>query len=468
MEVPATSKRAKRILDGPLGLGVLLFGFPMALAMTLHGVFNLVDAWFVGQIPDSADSLAAIAICDPILMLATIFANGISTATVALISRARGEGDERRVRVLSGQSLILVAAVSAIFGIGGAILAWPIGFAMGAKGVVLELTTEYLVVMFLGIFSLIFMLQLTAILRATGDAIGTMIVLIVANALNIALDPFLIDSEAILGIEGLPKYGLMGAAYATIAARIFGCALAWWLCLRASPRLMPMQGEWSFDRGIIRQIAKIGTPNTLQLVVRVAAILLLISLVNQAFTAAADQSLTAAVGIGIRIDMVILFGAMGWGAAASTFVGQNLGAGNPERAARSGWWAVGYSIASMIILAWLVREHAATIVGWFAGESLSVIEYGTEYLSWLSPSYPFAAAGVVLALALNGAGSTKPPAVMDAIGLLALAVPGAAISVLVLGYGRESVWLAMAGCNLVLALMYTVWFFRGRWKTVKF
>jgi len=463
IDKPATDIR---ITEGPLVVGMLSFGLPLVLAMTCHGVFNLVDAWFIGRMTGGESAMAAIAICDPVLMVATIFANGISTASVAMISRARGRGDHDAVRKLSGQCLVLVAIVSVVFGIVGMVSARQIGLAMGAEGEVLELATDYLILMFGGIFSMIFLLQLTSILRAVGSSAGPTVVLILANALNIVVDPFLIDAEGILGIEGLPKMGLMGAGYATVGARVVGCLIALWLCYRAVPRLMPKRGEWRIERATVKTIVSVGTPNSLQLVIRVAAILFLVALVTSVYATAEDQSVTAAMGVGIRIDMVVLFAAMGWGAAAATFAGQNLGNGNPHRAAKATWIGVVAAIVTMAIVGVVIHVFAEELVRFLAPQSESLIAYGTEYLEHVAWSYPFAATGVVLALSLNGAGSTKAPAVLDGLAYILLICPAALFTVRWLESDQTGVWTVMAAGNAVLAAGYALWFARGSWRTI--
>lgn len=468
MQVPGEQTIADaRITEGPLVRGMLVFGLPLVLATTCHGVFNLVDAWFVGQMADGSASLAAIAIADPVLMFATIFANGVSTATVAMVARARGRGDHERVRRLSGQGLILVGLLSLAFGVLGVVLAEPIGLAMGARGEVLELVTSYLRLMFAGVFTMIVLLQLTSVLRAVGSSAGPVTVLVAANVVNIAADPFLIDPEGILGITGLPKFGLMGAGYATIGARFLGCLLALWLCMRATPKLFPMRGEWKPDRETIRTMVRIGAPNSVQLIIRVLAMLFLVGLVGQAFSAGGNPDVVAAMGIGIRIDMVVLFAAMGWGAAAATYAGQNMGTGNHSRAAKATWTGVGAATLMMLVAGAAIWWWAEDVVRFMAPDSAGLVAYGTKYLRLMAPSYPLAAGAVVLALALNGAGSTKAPAVIDSVAYILLVCPAALIAVVWLGNDHRAVWGAVAAGNVILAVMYGLWFARGSWRTIR-
>jgi Na+-driven multidrug efflux pump len=200
--------------------------------------------------------------------------------------------------------------------------------------------------------------------------------------------------------------------------------------------------------------------------VRVAAVIALVTIVNHAYATEADQTVTAAFGIGVRLDMLIMFGAMGWGAAAATYVGQNLGAEQPRRAATAAWIAALYAALMMSLAGTLMWFFAPEIVAQFAGSSAEVAAAGTEYLRYLAPSYPLAAAGVVLASALNGAGSVKAPAVLDtlAYGLLILPL---ALGLVVWGNAPTTgLWAVIAGGNALLAVSYVVWFRRGSWQRI--
>src|SRR5690606_32537895 len=143
------------------------------------------------------------------------------------ISRAKGAGDEAQVRLVARQGILLAVGMSLVFGVAGVAGAWPLGRLMGLEGEALALTASFLQVMFGGIGTIIVMMQLTAILRGYGNALATAAVLVLANVLNVAADPFLI-----FGWAGLPQMGLMGAAWATVGARTIGCGLALWLVWR--------------------------------------------------------------------------------------------------------------------------------------------------------------------------------------------------------------------------------------------
>ncbi len=448
------------ILGGSLWRGVFRFGAPMCLAMLLHGAFNLVDTFFIGQLENARIPLAAIGNADPILMLAAIFGNGISTASVAIIAQSQGAGGKNITQRAASQSLLILCCFSLCFGVFGAIYAREIGYLMGAREQVLEQVASYLRLMFSGIFTMILLLQFTSILRAAGNARGPTLVLILTNVLNIVADPFLI-----FGWFGLPQMGLLGAGWATVGARLLGCIIAGWLCFKSNGKLLPHTLQlWKPDSKMLKKLLQLGLPNSLQLVIRVAAILFLVALVNQAFTTPQDQSATAAFGLGIRIDMLVLFTAMGWGAAASTYVGQNLGAKQPRRAAQATWITVIFTSISLVPIIFGLQYFAGPIVQLFVQDQQAVATITQEYLGIMSLSYGFAAVSVVLSLALNGAGSTRTPAVIDFVVYVLLIVPGAYYLVYEEALTREGLWIVIAAGNLLLAIVYVVLFRLGKWQ----
>jgi len=182
--------RPDRILHGSIPVETLRFGLPIAAGMGLQTVFNLVDAYIVSRLtPDVAGpALGAIGICDQLTAIGTILSYGLTTASAALIAQAHGRGDKAEVRRIAWQSMLAVTALSILFGLLSIVLAGPIvAGAVGAKGKVSELGTEYLRVIGGGSFSIYFLFQLTGIQRALGSAKTPVALLVLSNVLNLFL-----------------------------------------------------------------------------------------------------------------------------------------------------------------------------------------------------------------------------------------------------------------------------------------
>src|SRR5262249_22066199 len=147
-------------------------------------------------------------------------------------------------------------------------------------------------------------------------------------------------------------------------------------------------------------------PSSTQFVVRIAGMLLVNSIVARFFTTDRDQSATIAMGLVFRLDTMALFIAMGWGSAAQTFVGQNLGAKRPERAVASGWITAVYDTVTSLLLIVALLSWGERVLSVFRAEP-GPLRIALEYLHVVAPSYVALGVGVVLGNAIAGAGATR-------------------------------------------------------------
>jgi len=480
---PATSAQTKtdkanlRIIEGRVATGIFRLGFPLALAMALQSTFNLIDMLVVSRLPDGKEAVAALAICDLVAMVPTILANGISNASAAIISRRAGEKDARAVSFFTWQSLSLVTWLSVVFGVIGGLFAVPITEGVfGAKGQMATLTIEYMTVIVGGCFSILLLLQICAIMRALGDGKTPLILLVGSNILNLfwtivmvyGNDPAGVAPDALSWAPkiaeslGIPPMGVLGAAWSTIFSRCFALAIGAIILARRSPLVTFHAKDLSLTRRAFNQLWRIAWPNSAQFVLRIGVVLFFLAVITRHFTTATDSSSATAFGICTRLETIVLFMSMGWGAAASTYVGQNLGAGFDKRALLSGWVAASFnSVFTLgILLAFLF--YSTEIIGIFNNEP-DVIKVGQSYLQIVGASYLFFGLAVVISQALAGAGATMAGFTIDALVLLGLVVPATLIVIGVTDLTHAMTWSLIAGGNVVTGLVYTAWFKRGKW-----
>jgi Na+-driven multidrug efflux pump len=171
----------------------------------------------------------------------------------------------------------------------------------------------------------------------------------------------------------------------------------------------------------------------------------------------------AAYGVGLRLHMIILLPAFALGGAAATMVGQNLGAGKPERAARAAWAAAWFDMAIMFAAAVVIMLGAPLLIRCFNNEA-DVIQIGARYLRIVSPSYLITALGIVLGRALNGAGDSLSPMVITMISLWGVQVPLAMLLAYLWQPATAGIWWAIAAANALHGLMIAGWFETGRWR----
>ena len=464
---------SRRILRGPLGLEIARFGAPLALGMGLQTTFNLVDAYIIARLDAevAGPALGAIGICDQLAAVGTILSYGLSVAAAALVSRKQGEGDDSGVRRIAWQSLLVVLGLSALFGVVALLGARTLMFdVVGAKGQVAELGTRYLRVMVGGSFTIFLLLHLTTLQRALGSSKTPISILVGANVVNLLLAVLLVYGPGpappvfawgppVAEALGIPRLELLGAAWATVIARSLALAPTAYILIKRF-KLFTAESRSAPDPAVIQSLWYIGWPTSIQLVVRIVAMLITHSLVARAYTTATDQSATTALGIVFRLETMALFIGLGWGSAAQTFMGQNLGAGAQERAKRSGWYATAYNALMMAALASAYRIWAGPVVAFFDDEP-RVMTIAVDYVEWVAPSYVGLGIGIVLGCAIQGAGAARLPLWLDIAVIIAVQLPLSLLVVVVLDVGVTHLWQVMALTYAAYAVVYALGYRRG-------
>ena len=467
--------RESRILSGPLPLEIGRFGAPLALGMALQTTFNLVDAYLIARLPSAevGAAVGAIGICDQVAALGTIVSYGVSTAAGALLSQRKGAEDQQGIQRAAWQSMIIIAGLSLVLGLAGGFGAgFIVRDLIGAKGEVASVATSYLRVMTAGSFSIYFLLQLTNVQRALGSAKTPVALLVAGNIFNVLLAVILIFgpgpapryfgwATSIASALHVPRMGMLGAAWATILARCLVLVPITVILIRRFD-VFPPKGQRGPDWKEIRRIASIAWPSSAQFFLRIAAMLFVNSMVARFFTTQDDQTATTAMGLVFRLDTMALFVAMGWGTAAQTFVGQNLGAERRIRAIKSGWITMGYDAVTNILLVALVFAYGEAILRVFDDEA-GPVAIALQYLHVVAPSYVALGAGIVLGNAMAGAGATRTTFAIDAAVILALQIPLCILAV-ALGHGSiRALFQCVAVTNVASAIVYCVVYARGTW-----
>jgi putative MATE family efflux protein len=466
---------SERILRGPLGWEIARFGTPLAVAMALQTTFNLVDAYVLAQLPkeEVGPALGALGICDQIAAIGTIVSYGISTGAASVVSQRHGAKDEVGVRHAAWQSTLMVAALGAVFAFVGLVLAGPLmRDVIGAKGEVADMGVRYLRVIVTGSFTMFFLLQLTSLQRALGSAKTPASLLVVGNVANFFLALLLVFGKGpapapfdlmtpIARALSIPRMGMLGAAWATIIARALVLVPVLIIGMRRFRVGLPAETARP-DPVVMKRIAAIAWPSSAQFVLRIGAGLFVNSLVARYFTTQADQSATTAMGLVFRLDTMAIFIAMGWGSAAQTFVGQNLGARQLRRAKRSGWVTAGYDLLTNVTLVLAVFAFGERILRLFDDDDVPV-RIAMTYLVAVAPSYLGLGLGVVLGNAMAGAGATRVTLVVDAVVVLCIEVPLCLIAVALLGAGPAGLFRAVAACGWASAIAYAFTYLRVPW-----
>lgn len=437
---------------GPLGEALLLLAVPMVLEMVMESVFAVVDVYWVASL--GAPAVAAVGLTESVLSLMYAVAMGLSMGATALVARRVGEKDPEGAARSAVQAAAVALAASVPFSVAGIAFAPDLLRLMGADAETVAVGSGYMAWM-LGSNAVIMLLfVLNAVFRGAGDAAIAMRVLWLANGINLILDPALI-----FGWGPLPALGVTGAAVATTTGRGIAVMVQLAVLLRGGEHIRIAWAHVRIRAEVMARLVKTSAGGIAQFIVATTSWVFLVRIV-----ATFGAEALAGYTIAIRVFLFTLLPAWGLSNAAATLVGQNLGAGKPERAERSVWVAggvtmvllgaisVGYVIGAEALIRLFTDEAAVVQIG---SESLRVIAYGYAIYAW----------GMVLPQAFNGAGDTLTPTWINLGCFWALQIPLAWALALPMGWGPSGVYWAIVAAEAAMAFVAAVLFQRGRWKT---
>lgn len=422
----ATLEHRAVIVEAPLDRAIVHLGLPAGGAALLASAFLVVDTFWLGRVGPAA--IAAASTAGFAMWLMQTLGDGLAMGSGAVVARAVGAADRTGARRAAGTGLALALAGAGAVVAGGLPLVGPVFAFMGTAPAVTAAGEAYLRIILWGTPAYFAFAWVTAALRGAGDARTPLALLGVAGAVNLALDPVLI-----FGLGPAPELGVAGAAAATVAAWTAGAAAGWWRLER--PGLRPRVADVRWAPEAARAVA-VGAPLAVQ-----GALFSLVYILLTRVTTGFGTAAVAALGIGHKLEVLNYFVCAGMGTAATTVVGQALGAGLPGRARRAAWRTLFLTILPVgAVTALLVAVPGAAVAVFSAAPG--VVAAGVTYVLVVGLSQPFMAAEVVLVGAFAGAHRTAIPATL-VVALTAARVPLAA-ALVAAGWGVEGVWAAIA------------------------
>lgn len=439
---------------GNIDKAIFMLAVPMILEMAMESLFAIVDAFFVSRLGTPA--IATIGLTELVLTLVYTIAFGISMAATALVARRTGEKNHDAAAHAGIQTIYIGIGLSLLISIIGIFFPRDILFAMGADPQVIETGYRYTQILLTGNIVIMLLFLINGIFRGVGNAAIAMKSLCLANAINIVLCPTLI-----FGLGPFPELGLKGAAIATTIGRGIGVCYQLYHLTKGSQLLPVMRKHLAVSWAIIGKILRTSVGGTLQFFIASCSWIFMGRIIAEFHSEAVSGHTIA-----IRVIIFAILPAWGMANAAATLVGQNLGAGQPERAERSVWRVGLLNVLFLGLVSIVFIILAPSIIGIFTSDP-TVIKYGTQSLRYISIGYIFYAYGMVIPSAFNGAGDTMTPTMLNFFGFWCFQIPLAYWMALVLKMGPKGVFLAIPIAETAVAIAGIILFRRGKWKNVK-
>ena len=440
--------------SGSIGTAIFVLSVPMILEMLMESVFAVVDIFFVGKL--GADAVAIVGITESMMALVYAVAIGLAIGASATVARRFGEKDVEGASKAAAHVIYLGLIVSVLMSVVGIVFAPDFLRLLGASDTVIAEGTTFTLIMLGGNSVVVFLFLINAIFRGAGDAAIAMRVLWLANLLNIVLAPCFI-----FGVWFFPALGVTGAAVGTTIGRGCGVLFALFYLFRKGGRITIHRRDWQIDFGLLWNLVKLSASAVLQFTIGTASWVGLMRVVSS-FGSEAIAGYT----IAIRVVMFALLPSVGLSNAAATLVGQNLGAGKPERAEKSVWRAAFLNAAFLALVGLVFVLFSHSIIGIFTSEA-EVLRYGTDALHIIAYGFVFYGFGMVLETAFNGAGDTWTPTYLNLFIFWLFEIPFAYILAYHFNLGANGVFWSITIAFSVLAVVSAILFNRGKWKEKK-
>lgn len=450
----AVTGKEKEFSTGSIRKAVFMLAIPMILEMMMESIFALVDAYWVSSL--GANAIATVGITESVITLIYAVAIGLSMGVTAIVARRVGEKDINGASQAAVQSIFLGIAVAILISVVGILFPKEILALMGAEADLIAQGYGYTQVLLGGNITIMLLFLINAVFRGAGDASVAMIVLIVSNVLNIILDPLFI-----FGFGPIPEFGVQGAAIATTIGRGTAVVLQLMILFFGWSKIKVTLKDIVLRSKVMLNLIKVSLGGIGQFIIGTSSWVFLMRIMAEF-----GSEVLAGYTIAIRVLMFTLMPSWGMSNAAATLVGQNLGAGKPDRAEQSVWKTGKYNAIFMVFVSFVYLILAEYIIGFFSEEP-KVITYGALSLRVIAAGYVFYAYGMVIIQSFNGAGDTKTPTIINFFCFWVFQLPFAYLAAILFDWGAMGVFLAITFAEVLIAVISIIWFRKGNWKSVK-
>lgn len=419
--------------------------WPLMLSVFMYTLYNIIDAFWVSKI--SGEAIAAVSISQVVIFIMVALSMGLAIGSGVITAMHIGAGHKKEAERVLGQSFVLSAIAAALFTVFSLIFRNQLLIISGAQGSIFEPALEYFTITAAGSVLLFILMNTIFAFNFQGDTLSLTKLLFISIIVNVILDPVLI-----FGLFGFPVMGIAGAAIATLISQAIFIAIAIRSLMDKNRKIRFHFYNLSIKWESVKKVFSIGIPASLTQVLGPAgeaAILFILSLV---FLEAGAISYS----IGFRIEFFAFLPAIGFGFGAASLIGQNIGAGNLNRAQESFSTALKFSVIGSAGIGILAIIFSSFIVGIFTNDPL-IKNYATSFIWIVSLGFGFFAATMVEASAFQAIGRSWPGLWISIVRLIIVTLPLSLFFTKFLNLPIQSVWIAITLGNIIASIFGYFW-----------
>ncbi|MAJ68037.1 MAG: MATE family efflux transporter [Alteromonadaceae bacterium TMED7] len=443
---------SSQLLTGPIHKALLSLAIPIVISQLLQSAYQLTDAFWVGRLGPA--EVAAVSISMPVTFLVIAIGAGLAMAGATLAAQYMGAGRKDEVDKVSAQTLLMVMVVSTLLGTCGYWLSPHFLTLLKVEPEVYSNALSFMHVSFIGVIFVFTFNMFQALMRGIGEVRIPLLIVLGTVLLNLVLDPLFI-----FGYGSFPGLGVTGAALATLVTQALAAVIGIGILLKGRHGIHVRLRYFIPDYSYIRRAFFLGIPGSVDLSARALGQIIM------SFLVASFGTVTiASYGVGNNILMFVTIPALGLGMAISTLVGQNLGAGQIERASQAAFTGATWGFVALTLVGTLCFFTAPQIIAFFVPEQPNVIATGAEFVQVMALTWGGMAVHVCITGAFRASGNMINAMVLSLLSQWMFLFPIAFILSKHTALGKTGIWWAFAATNILIGIVSICWLARGSWK----
>ncbi|PWN71616.1 MATE family efflux transporter [Chryseobacterium phosphatilyticum] len=449
----ALAGKKVELTSGSINRSIFSLAIPMVMELVMESVFVSVNLLIIARLGDKV--LGLVGITDNYINFAYAIAVGLGIAAATLVARRAGEKDTEGMGRTAHYIILLALFFAVLIGGISCLFASEIVGFLGISTDVVDNGLSFSRLVFLSIGLVILRLSVNGLFRGAGDADLAMKSLWICHISNIIFAVILV-----FGLGFIPAFGLMGLAYATILSRLLAVIYQFFILLSGKTSINILM-KFHLDIPLLRKILKIAFGGLVQYIIPTSSWLIMVKIISTFGTSA-----LAGYIIAQRIASVATMPAWGIGNAAGVLTGQNLGAGDPDRAEKTVWRAGTINMTYLVVVALFWQIAAEYVVKFFTTET-EVARYAVQYIHVVSMAYLLLGFTMVISRALNAAGNIMQVTMLYIIMFYVIQLPLAYLLGVRFQWKLTGIFTAIVSSEVVLAVLFLMIFKNGKWKTIK-